>query len=200
MTTGIVLIGPIIGAFIGWLTNKVALLMLFRPYHPRGFGLLTWQGLIARRKSDLARAISKTVTERLLTHEDLNTMIQKVEIRNYLREITDSMIDRRLSGRVRGYQLIPEAVRFRLVSVVKEIIAERLPEKMDDLSPGLASRFVADLDIARHLEEKISGWPEEEVERVVRAVAQREMKEIEIAGAVLGFLIGLIQALTYWIW
>ena len=197
---GIVLIGPIIGAFIGWLTNKVALLMLFKPYHPRGVGFLRWQGLIARRKGDLARAISKTVTERLLTREDLDLMIQKVELRRYLREITDSMIDQRLSGTVRGYRLIPEPVRYRVVSVVKDIVAERLPEKMDDVSPGLTGRFITDLDIAKHVEEKIANWPQEEVERVVRAVAQREMKEIEIAGAVLGFLIGLIQALVYWMW
>ncbi|MFH1741839.1 MAG: DUF445 family protein [bacterium] len=195
MTIGFVFTAPIVGAFIGWMTNKIALWMLFHPHQITGPEWFTWQGLIPRRKDELARAISKTVTDNLLTEEDLNGMVRNVDLRRYLREVTDSMIERRLTGTIRGYQLIPQPVRDRLVATIQEIVAERLPERIDDISPNLASRLIAEVDIGRHLEERIVNWPVDDVERVTRVVAGREMRGIEMAGAALGFLVGLFQML-----
>ena len=105
-----------------------------------------------------------------------------------------SAIERRLTGNIRGYQLIPESVRDRLVEMIKELVAERIPERINDISPNLANKLIGDLDIAEHLEQRISNWPVEDVERVTWAVAGREMRGIELAGAALGFLVGLIHA------
>ena len=195
MTTSFIFTAPIVGAFIGWMTNKIALWMLFHPHRITGPKWFTLQGLIPRRKDELARAISKTVTDNLLTEEDLNGMVRDVDLRRYLREVTDSMIESRLTGTIRGYQLIPQPIRSRLVSSIQEIVAERLPERIDDISPDLASRLIAEVDIGRHLEERIVNWPVEHVEQVTRVVAGREMRGIEMAGAVLGFLVGLFQML-----
>ncbi len=186
---------PLLGAFIGWLTNKIALWMLYHPTYPRGLRWLTWQGLIPKRRKELAQAITRTVTEKLLTEQDLNRMLDRVNLRSYLREVTDAFIERRLTGTVRGYSVLPNSIRERLVATIKEIVAERLPARISDLSPGLAARLVADLDMANHLHDRIMNWPMDELERVTKEVAGREMRGIEMAGAVLGFLIGMIQAL-----
>jgi len=193
MTTGSLLVIPIVGAFIGWLTNKIALWMLFHPERSRGPRWLAWQGLIPRRKDQLGRAIARTVTEKLLTTDDLNAMLRGVDLRPYLRELTDTLIERRLTGTIRGYQFIPEPVRNHLVGTIQEIVAERLPARINDISSDLASRFITDLELGRHLEQRIVNWPIEELERVTKAVAGREMRGIEMAGAVLGFLIGAVQ-------
>lgn len=193
MTINNVIIIPIVGAFIGWLTNKIALWMLFHPDRARGPSWVAWQGLIPRRKEELARAIARTVTEKLLTEKDLNSMLASVDLRLYLREATDSFIEQRLTGTVRGYQFMPESVRDRVVVAIKQIVGERLPARIDDISPDFAGRVIADLNLGQHLEQRIGDWPTEEVERVTRDVAGREMRGIEIAGAVLGFLIGVVQ-------
>ncbi|HPA47069.1 MAG TPA: DUF445 family protein [bacterium] len=194
-----ILAGPIIGAFIGWVTNRIALWMLFHPHHAWGPSWFSWQGLIPSRKSDLAQAIARTVTEKLLTKEDLNGMLKDIDLRAYLREVTDAMIERRLSGTIRGFSLIPSPVRERLVIIVQELVAERLPERIDDLSPGLADRVIHDLAIGEHLRNRIANWPVEDVEQVTRSVAGREMRGIEMAGAILGFLVGIIQAVVLYL-
>ena len=84
-----VLTAPIVGAFIGWLTNKIALWMLYHPHQVRGPKWLAWQGLVPRRKEELARAVARTVTDNLLTEKDLNEMLGKINLRQHLREISD---------------------------------------------------------------------------------------------------------------
>lgn len=65
---------PLVGAAIGYITNWIAVKMLFRPLYPKYIGkrrLPFTPGIIPRRKDSLARAIGKAVGEELLTKEDL---------------------------------------------------------------------------------------------------------------------------------
>lgn len=70
--------GPVIGALIGYLTNWLAVRMLFRPYYPKKIGkfrLPFTPGIIPKRKSALAKAVGKAVGEELFTKEDLGKII-----------------------------------------------------------------------------------------------------------------------------
>ncbi len=65
---------PLVGAAIGYVTNWIAVKMLFRPLYPKYLG--KWRlpftpGIIPRRKDALAQAIGKAVGEELLTKEDI---------------------------------------------------------------------------------------------------------------------------------
>lgn len=59
------------GALAGGLTNAVAIWMLFHPYEPRRFGWLKFQGALPKNKPRLAKTIGRTVSQRLLTSDDL---------------------------------------------------------------------------------------------------------------------------------
>ena len=66
--------GPIIGALIGYLTNWLAVKMLFRPRKALYIG--KWHvpftpGVIPRRKGALAKALGRMVSEMLVRKEDL---------------------------------------------------------------------------------------------------------------------------------
>lgn len=69
------LMQPLIGAFHGWFATRMVVVMLFRPhktyYFPNGKRIPFTPGIFPSRKADLARNISKTVTENLLTPEDI---------------------------------------------------------------------------------------------------------------------------------
>ena len=65
---------PLVGAAIGYITNWIAVKMLFRPLYPKYIG--KWRlpftpGIIPRRKDALAKAIGRAVGEELLTKEDI---------------------------------------------------------------------------------------------------------------------------------
>lgn len=66
--------GPLIGSVIGYFTNYIAVKMLFKPLRPVYIGkkqLPFTPGLIPKRKDQLAEAVGRAVSEKLLTGEDL---------------------------------------------------------------------------------------------------------------------------------
>ena len=62
---------PVLGMLIGWGTNWLALKMLFKPREPFGVGRYKIQGLIPSRRNDLSGTIAKTISDELLSSEDL---------------------------------------------------------------------------------------------------------------------------------
>lgn len=72
------LAGPLIGAFIGYCTNYIAVKMLFHPYHPvklLGRTLPFTPGVIPKNKPRLAHAIAHAVSDVLLTKQDIAGLI-----------------------------------------------------------------------------------------------------------------------------
>nr|MBQ5810948.1 DUF445 family protein [Clostridia bacterium] len=72
------ILGPLIGALIGYLTNFIAVKMLFRPYTPKklfGKTLPFTPGIIPKRKDALAKAIGNAVGHRLFTGDDLKDLL-----------------------------------------------------------------------------------------------------------------------------
>ncbi|MDR0817784.1 MAG: DUF445 family protein [Clostridiales Family XIII bacterium] len=66
--------GPVIGAVIGYITNYVAIRMLFRPLEPvyiRGRRLPFTPGIVPRRKDALAVILGKAVVDRFFGSDDL---------------------------------------------------------------------------------------------------------------------------------
>ncbi|MBQ3258036.1 MAG: DUF445 family protein [Oscillospiraceae bacterium] len=75
--------GPLIGAFIGYCTNYIAVKMLFHPYKEvKLFGLTLpfTPGVIPKNKPRLARAIARAVSDVLLTKEDMAGLITDAAI------------------------------------------------------------------------------------------------------------------------
>jgi uncharacterized membrane protein YheB (UPF0754 family) len=76
--------GPLIGALIGYVTNYIAVKMLFHPYKPiKIFGLTLpfTPGIIPKRKPRLAEAIGRAVGNRLFTEDDLVNMLTADEVK-----------------------------------------------------------------------------------------------------------------------
>lgn len=78
---------PLIGAFIGYLTNRVAIRMLFRPLKP--WYLFTLRipmtpGVIPSKRHDLALNIGEMVGEHLLTSTEVGKALKKKKFQDHL--------------------------------------------------------------------------------------------------------------------
>lgn len=69
---------PIVAGIIGYITNKLAIKMLFRPLMPKWY-TLGWQGIVPRSRSKLASLIGSTVANKLLSPEDIASSVLKNE-------------------------------------------------------------------------------------------------------------------------
>ena len=67
-------VGPLVGAVIGYITNDIAIRMLFRPHQAKyfmGIHIPFTPGIIPKEKSRIAGAIGKAVSENLMNREVL---------------------------------------------------------------------------------------------------------------------------------
>ena len=87
----------VVGAVIGGFTNFLAIIMLFRPYHPIYIG--KWQlpftpGLIPKRHNELAKQIGKLVVEHLVTPESIKNKLYEDTFKNE----TESLVKLKLNN------------------------------------------------------------------------------------------------------
>ena len=87
---------PCVGAFIGYLTNKIAIRMLFRPLRP--WYVFKWRvpltpGIIPSKRHELAANIGEMVGMRLLTSEEIGRAISGEAFQEHLH----NLITRRLN-------------------------------------------------------------------------------------------------------
>ena len=70
-------------------------------------------------------------------------------------------------------------------------------EELDVLLPNIVESFTKNLDeeidIKKTVEEKVAAFSTDKFEEVINHILSKELRFIEIIGAVLGFIIGLLQ-------
>ena len=84
-----IIIRPLIGAGIGYITNWIAVKMLFRPLKPIKLGKFTLPftpGIIPKNKPRLAESIGTTISKDLLTDEDLKNVLLSDTVKNEIKE------------------------------------------------------------------------------------------------------------------
>ena len=182
---------PLIAALIGWVTNYLAVKMIFRPRIPvRVFGI-TFQGLIPKRQMQIAASIGETVASDLLSHDDIKDVLSKLD----LAEQVQHLIDRQLESFIAKF---PMAAMFlqgdSLVQVKSAIRAEvevALPQFIEKIMQGVEKN----LDFKQIVSARIEAFDLSKLEEIVYRISARELKAIEYLGGVLGFLVGIIQVL-----
>ena len=102
------LILPLAGALIGWLANVLAVRLIFRPHRPRNVLGLRLQGLVPRRRAELAARIAETVEREFISAEDIRAAL----IDPALIEAFRTDVDRRVEVFIRErFDALPELVR-----------------------------------------------------------------------------------------
>ena len=79
---------PLIGAVIGYVTNWIAVKMMFRPLKPIKIGKLTLPftpGIIPKNKGRLAESIGNTISNNLLTNEDIKKILLSDEVKSKIK-------------------------------------------------------------------------------------------------------------------
>ena len=91
-----IIIEPLVGAIIGYITNWIAIKMMFRPLKPIklfGFKLPFTPGIIPKNKERIAKSIGIAISDNLLTNSDLQDILLSDEIKEKLKENIKKYLD-----------------------------------------------------------------------------------------------------------
>ena len=185
---------PFISALIGWFTNYLAVRMIFRPYNSVAVGIFKIQGLIPKRKEELAISIGKTVSSHLVSHEDMVASIKNTKIDNSFEKVIDTKLEQFINQKLFAFN--PMIVAF-INSEIKNRIKIAVVAEIVELLPELAEKFAIGLENTMNVQalvtERIKEFDLPKLEKIILDIASKELKAIELYGAILGFIIGLIQ-------
>ena len=120
-------------------------------------------------------------------------ILARDETSNIINEMLAGQIDRLLSkpiGKL-GDHISEGKLREASTSLTDAIIAA-VHTKLPDA--------VADFDVAGLVREKIRNYPPEKLESLVMSVAKEHLRTIELFGALFGFIIGILQAIQFYIY
>ena len=80
-----------VGTLIGWFTNYLAIKLLFRPYKEVNLLFFKIQGLIPKRRDEIAVNISEVVEKELISLDDIAEKFQNSE---FSEEMIDELLDK----------------------------------------------------------------------------------------------------------
>lgn len=184
-----------VGAVIGWITNVVAIRLLFRPYRPYRLPLVGWafQGLIPKRKKDIAAALGLVISSQLITGEDVARSLGREEIREKIASKVRTYVQERVVDRLPF--LIPQSLQTALAEYAGNTLYQEVMNFLEKPQVFLQESELEDIktEIRRIVEEKILSFDMKRLEEITYALARTELRHIELLGGVLGLLIGLAQ-------
>ena len=190
---------PLITATIGWVTNWLAIKMLFHPRKPQRFFFWKWQGLIPRRQQQLAAEAAEIIEREILQQHLILSEIKKIELTPHLEKTAKIMVWERIGPQLRAIPLLGNFVNDGILAKFETIASAEIKKEAGPLVEQVATEFESSVDLKRMIEENIATFDLERLETVVNQVATREFRTIEQLGAVLGFLIGCVQVVLFWL-
>ena len=184
----------LISGAIGWITNWVAIKMLFRPHREINFGLFKIQGLIPKRRAEIGTGIANIIQNELISVKDVISNIDRVEFSKRLNDLIDDVLDKNLKKKVKEkfpllQMFFSDKVAKDVGNTIKDIVMEN-QEKIFEIFSNYAEE---NIDFEVIISDKISNFSLDKLEEIITLLAKKELKHIEVIGAVLGVLIGAIQ-------
>ena len=186
----------IISAAIGWITNWVAIKMLFRPHKQINLGLFKIQGLIPKRKAEIGSGIANIIQNELISVKDVIAKIDREEFSKRLNSLIDEVLDKNLKKKVKEkfpllQMFFTDKVAKDVGNTIKDIVMEN-QEKIFEIFSNYAEE---NIDFEIIISDKISNFSLDKLEEIITLLAKKELKHIEVIGAILGMLIGAVQYL-----
>ncbi|MGB0344376.1 MAG: DUF445 domain-containing protein, partial [Coraliomargarita sp.] len=182
-TTAILLATPLITAAIGWLTNWVAIQMLFHPRKPVHLPFFKWQGLIPRRQAQLAAQTAGIIEREILQQHSILKEIRRIDLGPHLEKAAHTLVWQRIGPQLQALPLLGGFINESVLAKFEVIAAGAIKEEAAPLMEKVAADFEASVDLKEMIEKNIVAFDLERLEAIVNEVARKEFRTIERLGA-----------------
>jgi uncharacterized membrane protein YheB (UPF0754 family) len=141
-----IILGPLVGAVIGYITNGIAIKMLFRPMTPKylfGRRLPFTPGLIPKERFRLSKSLGDTISANLMNKEILGKTLLSDDMNARIESAIDGFIEEQAHN--------PQTLREFLYGLLsKDEVDAAIKSGADDLS-ALLHHKLSDAQFGRHI-------------------------------------------------
>ncbi len=191
---------PLICGVIGYLTNVVAVKMIFRPHERVEVLGIGFQGVLAKHQEHFARMLAAVIVRDLVSAGDLVEELAKPKAVDQLegaaKSMASALVDDLRAQLPEGKQaLLGEATVNALLGQVAVAMRAEVPTIIAHLKAEADAR----LDLEEIVAQKLISLGAKGLEDVIYEISSRELTFIEIYGAVFGALLGFFQFGVLWL-
>jgi len=187
---------PIISAFIGWVTNWVAIKMLFHPREPKKFIGITFQGIFPKRQQQFAEKLGKLVSDEFLSFADIEEKISNPGNLKKIMPMIETHVDDFLRERLgKEIPVVSMFIGSKTIGRLKDAFMKEIESLFPEVMKQYAANLKSELDLEAIVIKKVSGFSSDKLEEILYQIMSKEFRFVELIGAVIGFIIGLVQVL-----
>ncbi|MDD2220303.1 MAG: DUF445 family protein [Desulfoplanes sp.] len=198
MVSGKFFVAPVICAFIGWLTNYLAIKMLFHPRKPIRIFTLTIQGIFPKRQKALAANLAMMIQDNLISGKDVSGIIESPEFVEKFKGMVQSALEIFVREKLVGlHPMVGMFLNEEMMGKVSTLLAAQLDQAVPEFLQQGAREVESRFDVRQLVQKKVEGFSMDQLELLLFSIMQNEFKFIELVGAVLGFIIGIFQSLFF---
>ncbi len=191
---------PVISAVVGYITNVIAIRMMFHPIEFIGIKepYLGWQGIVPRKVAKMASISVQTITEKLITEEEIFDRMEPERVAEELEGPMLAMVEDithqvMLKHQPTLWESLPEMVRNQIIRRIQNDAPEVVAEVMQDVRTNIRELFnLKDMVVTNLVANKPL------VNRMFLETGAAEFKFIGHSGLYFGFLFGCVQ-MAIWV-
>ncbi|HKG34877.1 MAG TPA: hypothetical protein VKA89_00400 [Solirubrobacterales bacterium] len=187
---------PLVGVFIGYVTNLLGIKMIFEPVEPRQIGRFLWQGLFLRRQNEVADVYAGVIADDIVTLRNIGEeLLDGPRCDRTRRMIEDAMrpaVDRAVGPAI-ARSAVRVAVGTREYDAIRESVAtEAVDYTMTPLTDPEFNQRQNDR-IRELISERMREMRPEDFSEMLRSAMREDEWLLYLHGAVLGFGGGLLH-------
>ncbi len=185
---------PILGVIVGYVTNWVALWMIYEPAEPRRIGPFKIWGLFIRRQPEVADVYARIVSDEVLTVRNFGRELlegpRADRTRNLIETAMGPAIDRATGAARLAVRVAVGSREYDRIS--RAFAAEPVEQMMSPLEDPDFSRNQS-ATMRKLIAERMRELPRKDFSELLRTATRQDEWLLLLHGAVLGFGGGLIH-------
>jgi uncharacterized membrane protein YheB (UPF0754 family) len=185
---------PLGGLIVGYLTNWIALKIIFEPKHPIKFLGFTIQGMFLKRQDEVSRVYSDIIESKLITSENIIEIALHGSGSGQFLELMELHVNDAVERYVAFAQpYFALGVGSESYFKMKEIATRRIFDDSEKYLPYAFEYTNKAMRIGDDLCERMKALSPEEFEGVLRPAYEADEWKLILTGALLGMGAGFIQ-------
>jgi uncharacterized membrane protein YheB (UPF0754 family) len=184
----------LLSCFTGWFVIWLVIKLLFRPLKPFTVAGFKIQGILPANQQLIAQKIGSLVSTQLFSFDALQQKVTDPGNFNKLKPEIEKHIDVFLRDKLKEtFPMLSMLIGDKTINQLKAAFLTELETLFPALMKSYVSNLEKELDIEKEVSEKIAGFAIVKAEEMVYKSAGRQLLKIQLLGAFIGFLTGLMH-------
>lgn len=189
---------PVGGFLVGWLTNWIALKIIFRPLYPKQICGVVWQGLFLKRQEEVAASFARVTCVEILNTETMwESILNGPKHKNFqsLLRIHAFQFTDHLMGGLRPF--VSSIFDSKSLALLKDDLATSIVESLPKVIELSYDYTTNTIELESILRNTLKRLPPEDYEGVLHPAFEEDELTLIIVGGILGLLVGVAEIFMF---